>query len=268
MRKFSQELLVLLVLFSLSFTSCVTSKKFKAMESAKLSLDTALATAQSTISDLETEKNVLLGDKSSLESKVMQIKSDLESVKGEVATFKTQMETAQQTITAKEKALSDKESQLSNIRGQISTAFTSINATGLSITQEGDMFYVSMPEKLLFNSGSASVSRSGRAALQNLSGVLSQNPTMKVLVEGHTDSRRMNAGAAFSSNWDLSVARALTVVKQLVKNGMAPANLIAAGRGEYVPAVTEVRGSPETYKQNRRVEIALIPSLSNLYNLR
>lgn len=257
MRKIHLGLFGLIVTSALFFTSCVTSKKFKALESAKMTVDSALATAQSTISNLESEKNVLIGDKSSLESQVMKIKSDLEGIKSEITTFKTKIATAEKTI-------SEKEAQLGSIRGQIAGAFTSINSSGLSIVQRGDMFYVSMPEKLLFASGSSRIGKDGKAALQNLSSVLAKNPSMKVLVEGHTDSRKYSAG----SNWNLSVSRAVTVVNQLVKNGMAPANLIAAGRGEHVPAVTEVKGSPETYKQNRRVEIALIPSVSSLYNLR
>jgi len=261
MRKITKGLLGLFVISVLSFTSCVSSKKFKALESAKMSVDSALSAAQSTISNLESEKGVLMGDKSSLESQVMQIKSDLEGVKGEIAGFKTK-------ISAAEKTISDKESQLTNIRGQIAGAFKDINSSGLSVFQRGDMFYVSMSEKLVFSSGSANVSSSGRTALQNLSSVLAKNPSMKVLVEGHTDSRQLNSGASYNSNWDLSVARAVSVVKQLVKNGMPAGNLIAAGRGEHVPAVTEIKGDKNSYQQNRRVEIALIPSVSSLYNLR
>jgi len=257
MRKFSKGLLCLFVISTLAFTSCVSSKKFKALESAKMTVDSALSAAQTTISNLESEKNVLIGDKSSLESQITQIKSDLEGVKGEIAGFKTQ-------ISAAEKKISDKESQLTSIRGQIAGAFSNINSSGLSVIQRGDMFYVSMSEKLLFSSGSSRLNNSGKTALQNLSSVLAKNPSMKVLVEGHTDSRKYTV----SSNWDLSVARSVSVVKQLVTNGMAPANLIAAGRGEHVPAVTEVKGDNNTYQQNRRVEIALIPSVSSLYNLR
>ncbi len=257
MRKFTKGLLCLFTISTLVFTSCVSSKKFKALESAKMSVDSALSAAQTTISNLESEKNVLIGDKSSLESQVMQIKSDLEGVKGEIATFKTQVSEAK-------KMISDKDAQLTNIRGQIAGAFSNINSSGLSVIQRGDMFYVSMSEKLLFASGSSRIGRDGKAALQNLSAVLAKNPSMKVMVEGHTDSRKYNAG----TNWDLSVDRAVSVVTQLVKNGMPPANLIAAGRGEHVPAVTEIKGDNNTYKQNRRVEIALIPSVSSLYNLR
>lgn len=256
MKNLSLKLCGLFVVSSLFFASCVSSKKFKELEASKMSVDQQLTTAQSTIQTLEGEKGTLMGQNSDLESMVSQIKSDLEGVKGEIAGFKTKITTAEKTI-------SEKDAAMTSLRNQVSGAFSNLNSSGLSIITRGDQLYVSMAEKLLFNSGSSRVNSSGRAVLDNLAGVLAKNPTLKVMVEGHTDSR-----ASESSNWDLSVDRATSVVKRLVKGGVNASNLIAAGRGEHMPAVTEVKGDNETYKQNRRVEIALIPSVTSLYNIR
>ncbi len=256
MKKTTLWLFGLAMLSSILFASCVSSKKFKALESSKMTVDQALSAAQTTIKALEGEKEALMGQKSGLEGEIASIKSDLESVKGEIAGFKTKIATAEQTI-------SEKDAAFNNFRNQVAGAFSNVNSSGLSIITRGDMLYVSMSEKVLFNSGSARVSQSGKAALDNLASVLAKNPTLKVMVEGHTDTR-----ASDNYNWDLSVERAASVVKRLVKSGVNPTNLIAAGRGEHVNAVTEVKGDNETYKQNRRVEIALIPAVSSLYNMR
>ena len=256
MKRTTLRLFGLAMLSSVLFASCVSSKKFKALESSKMTVDQALSAAQTTIKTLEGEKEALMGQKSGLEGEVAQIKSDLESIKGEISGFKTK-------IAAAEKTISEKDAAFNSFRNQVAGAFSNVNSSGLSIITRGDMLYVSMPEKLLFRSGSSRINRSGRDVLNNLAGVISKNPSMKVMVEGHTDSR-----ASEGSNWDLSVSRATAVVKRLVRNGVAPTSLIAAGRGEHMPAVTEVKGDNNTFQQNRRVEIALIPSVSSLYNMR
>jgi chemotaxis protein MotB len=112
----------------------------------------------------------------------------------------------------------------------------------------------------LFASGSKTINTQGRQAIKQLAGVLNVNPDINITVEGHTDT---DGEAAF--NWDLSVGRATTIVKELTTNGVAPERVIAAGRGEYFPVAPNTTAQGKA--QNRRTEIILTPKLDVLYDL-
>lgn len=252
----SIQLISLLVLAGSMMTSCVSSKKFKELEAAKMSVETALSQAKTEITTLSSEKETLMTEKSGLQGQVNQIQSDLAGVQKEIASVKEQ-------VTAAQKTISEKEAEITRVRGVVSSAFNDIRTSGLSVRQEGDMIYVSMAEPLLFKSGSARVNKSGRAILERLAGAINSNAGMTVLVEGHTDDKKI-AGGSFNSNWDLSTARSVSVVRQLAKNGVSPSKMIAAGRGEFDPVAGN--DTAESRKLNRRVEFALIPKVGDLYN--
>lgn len=255
MRK-SIQLITLLILAGSMMTSCVSSKKFKELEAAKMSVETALSQAKTEITTLTSDKETLMTEKSGLEGQVKQIQSDLAGVQKEISSIKDQVTAAQKTIT-------EKEAEITRVRGEVSSAFSDIRTSGLSVTQKGDMIYVSMAEPLLFKSGSARINKSGRAILEKMAGAINSNAGMTVLVEGHTDDKKIRGGS-FSSNWDLSTARSVAVIQQLAKNGVAQSKMIAAGRGEFDPVAGN--DTDESRKMNRRVEFALIPKVGNLYN--
>lgn len=248
------QLFSLLVVFSM-FTSCVAKKKFTEMEALKMELDKKLSAAEGNIKTLTTEKETLMTEKSGLEGQVAQIQSDLAGVKAEIATVKGEMT----------KAISAKDAEIASVKGQISSAFSNLRTSGLSVRQDGDMFYVSMEEALLFNSGSTRVNKSGRDILGKMAEIIKGNSGMTVMVEGHTDSQKLRTGAAYSTNWELSVARAVSVVRRLTKNGVNPSSLVAAGRGEHDPAVAGDDAAAR--KANRRVEFAIVPNVGRLYNM-
>ena len=249
------QLFSLLMVVSL-FSSCVSKKKFTEMEALKMELDKKLAQAESDIKDLTTEKETLMSEKSGLESQVAQIQSDLEGVKAEVESVKGEMQ----------KAISAKDAEIASVKGQINSAFSNLRTSGLSIRQDGDMFYVSMEEQLLFRSGSTRINKSGRDILSKLAEIVKGNSGMTVMVEGHTDTQKLKDGAAYATNWELSTARATSVVRRLIKNGVSAANLVAAGRGEHDPAVAGTDAAAR--KANRRVEFAIVPNVGQLYNMK
>lgn len=238
------------------FTSCVAKKKFTEMEALKMELEKSLSKAEGDIKVLTTEKETLMTEKSGLEGQVAQIQSDLAGVKAEIETVKGEMS----------KAISAKDAEIASVKGQINSAFSNLRTSGLSIKQDGDMFYVSMEEQLLFNSGSTRVNKSGRAILDKLANIIMGNSGMTVMVEGHTDSVPLREGAAYSTNWELSAARAVSVVRRLAKKGVNPGSLVAAGRGEHDPAVAG--NDAAARKANRRVEFAIVPNVGSLYNMK
>jgi chemotaxis protein MotB len=122
--------------------------------------------------------------------------------------------------------------------------------------------YVSLEERLLFQTGSTVVDQKGEEALKQLSKVLEKNPDINVLVEGHTDDVPITGGP-IKDNWDLSVMRATAVVRILSSNKkVKPSQLTAAGRSEYFPI--DKSNTADARKKNRRTEIILTPKLDEL----
>ena len=137
---------------------------------------------------------------------------------------------------------------------------------GLTVEQKGGKVYLSLEEKLLLSSRSWTVESRGRQAIRQMAQVLEKNPDIRIMVEGHTDNVPYNGSGQVKDNWDLSVKRATSIVRIITQSSdVDPSQLIAAGRGEYLPVA-----SNETAKgkaRNRRTEIILTPDLSELYDI-
>ena len=123
-----------------------------------------------------------------------------------------------------------------------------------------------MENKLLFDSGSWHVKQNGRDAIKTISNILSINPDVEIMIEGHTDNVPYHGKGAIQDNWDLSVKRATSVVRQLMKNkNIDPKRLIPAGRSKYMPVADN--STPEGRAKNRRIEVILTPRLDEIMNL-
>ena len=122
-----------------------------------------------------------------------------------------------------------------------------------------------MSDKLLFKSGSSTVEEKGRDALSLLGGVLNKNTDIDILVEGHTDNVPIKT-AIYKDNWDLSVARATSIVRILTSDyKVVPTRMTASGKGEYFPRASN--DTTEGRARNRRTEIILSPKLDELMQL-
>jgi chemotaxis protein MotB len=133
-----------------------------------------------------------------------------------------------------EKVISDKDAAMTALKNAISRALTDFEGKGLTVEQRDGKVYVSMENKLLFDSGSWAVGTEGRRAVQQLGSVLGENPDIAVLIEGHTDNVPYQGSGQLTNNWDLSTKRATAIVNILRENAsINPENLTAAGRGEY-----------------------------------
>src|SRR6266851_2724354 len=117
---------------------------------------------------------------------------------------------------------------------------------------------VKMKDKILFASGSARIGKEGQDALAKVADAFKNLQGKIVRVEGHTDDVPTDPKSAFPSNWELSLARAMAVVKYMQDQGVDPTLLSAAGYGQYHPIAPN--DSPENRSQNRRIEIVLAPA--------
>jgi chemotaxis protein MotB len=124
---------------------------------------------------------------------------------------------------------------------------------------------ISISDKLLFNTASYQVKRGAYALIKKLAGVIQSEPSMEVMIEGHTDSRTIN-NAVVQDNWDLSVKRATSIVRLLEgKYGVDGSRLIASGRGATVPLVPNT--SAKNRARNRRTRIVILPNLDKFFAL-
>lgn len=132
------------------------------------------------------------------------------------------------------------------------------------IMRQGRMV-IELPNDVLFDSGSASLKPEGRSTLLEVGKVFASMPERRFQVGGHTDNVKIS-NARFPSNWELSTARAVSVVRLLLEAGMKPENLSAAGYGEHDPAAAN--DTAENKQKNRRIEITLMPDLEEFVKLK
>jgi len=148
------------------------------------------------------------------------------------------------------------------LKDRVSAALTGFEGKGLTVEQRGGRIYVSMDNKLLFPSGSATVDAKGKDAIMKLAKAIENEKDLNILVEGHTDTDKIGSGSTYKDNWDLSVIRATSVVRIMQENSVIdPVRLTATGRGEYIPV------DPNDKSKNRRIEVILAPDLTELYKL-
>ena len=199
--------------------------------------------------------------------------AQLEAKEKALATEKTRLEKLEKDLAARSRRVDElegviaaKDAKMNTLKNAISKALVNFEGKGLTVEQRNGKVYVSMENKLLFNSGSWAVGTEGKRAVQQLASVLAQNPDIAVLIEGHTDNVPYNGSGQLTDNWDLSTKRATSIVQLLKENpNIDPQNLTAAGRGQYAPVASNE--TAEGKAKNRRIEVILTPKLDEIEKL-
>lgn len=180
--------------------------------------------------------------------------------------LKKELESRSQRVAELESVIAAKDANMRALKDAISKALTNFEGKGLTVEQRDGKVYVSMENKLLFESGSWYVGAQGKQAVKQLGTVLAENPDIAILIEGHTDNVPYKGSAQLSGNWDLSTKRATAIVNILRENNaINPENLTAAGRGEYAPVASN--DTSEGRAKNRRIEVILTPKLDEISKL-
>ncbi|MEN9907728.1 MAG: hypothetical protein RLZZ540_869 [Bacteroidota bacterium] len=168
-----------------------------------------------------------------------------------------------QRLKELEDMIAAKEATMRKLKETLSKALNGFEGKGLTVEQKNGKVYVSMENKLLFNSGSWAVSSEGKKAVVELGKVLGDNPDISVLIEGHTDNDPYGGSGPIADNWDLSTKRATAIVGILSENKVInKKSLTAAGRGEFSPLATNETADGKA--KNRRIEIILTPRLDEI----
>ncbi|GHC51604.1 OmpA/MotB family protein [Ulvibacter litoralis] len=136
----------------------------------------------------------------------------------------------------------------------------------IQIDIDDTVVMITISDKLLFNSGSYRLNSKANPLLERLASVINSEPALEVMIEGHTDSQTVKPGASIKDNWELSVERATAVIRTLQdKYGVAPEKLIAAGRSSYQPLTDN--DTKEGRATNRRTRIVILPNLDKFLAL-
>lgn len=195
-----------------------------------------------------------------LETKEKALAAEQDRLNKLMADFKDRSE----RVAELEAMMASKEASMKKLKETLSKALNAFEGKGLTIEQKNGKVYVSMENKLLFQTGSWAVGTEGKKAVVEVGKVLAQNPDISVLIEGHTDNDKF-AGAMgqIENNWDLSTKRATAIVNILSENkGINKQSLTAAGRGEFAPITSNE--TAEGKSKNRRIEIILTPKLDEI----
>ncbi len=201
---------------------------------------------QKLLSELESKEKILLEEKANLKK------------------LKEALEARSKRISDLEALIASKEAAMQKLKNAISEALVGFEGKGLTVENRDGKIYVSMENKLLFKSGQWAVGANGKNAVVKLAEVLVNNPTINVLIEGHTDNDPYN-GSVIKDNWDLSVKRATAIVRILQRYKVSPKQITAAGRSEYLPVAPNSTTSGKA--KNRRIEIILSPNLDEVTKL-
>ena len=233
-----------------------------------------LATTSGTLSKLREEYTALEENSSdALNASIEKNRSLLDQIQikeGELSAERFQLDSLQKELSTRiarveelERLVGENNALMTALKTTLTTALDSFEGNGLSVEQRDGKVYVSMENKLLFKSGSWTVGRTGKQALDQLGQVLANNPNIAILIEGHTDTDPYIGNENLSGNWDLSTKRATSIVKLLLdQHTIKPENLTAAGRGEYFPVASNK--SAEGKAKNRRIDVILAPKLDKI----
>ncbi|NRA91183.1 MAG: OmpA family protein [Psychroserpens sp.] len=229
------------------------------LENLKASYDALEKNSSAAIAENSKKNRELLAQLEAKEQALAAENTRLENLKKE-------LEARSQRVAELESVLAAKDAEMSQLKDAISRALTDFEGKGLTVEQRNGKVYVSMENKLLFQSGSWAVGVQGKQAVEQLGQVLADNPDISILIEGHTDDDPYKGNATISGNWDLSTKRATAIVNILRENdAINPENLTAAGRGEYAPIASNE--TPEGKAKNRRIEVILTPKLDEISKL-
>ena len=239
--------LFFILMGSLLMTSCVSSKKYKELMADK---DSMMQSYEKQLTDLR--KN--FSDKESeLNSRISGLNSELSTSNSDMIKYKNLSE--------------EKAKALAKLEKEIKEAFKSLDNPDLKIIQKFDKMYISLPNKILYNKGDDKISNTGKSALDILATIFKNNPSLDILIEGHTDSDPVvRTKYKFKDNWGLSSARSLNALRYLISKGVSDKQLSASGRAD-MDTTGELMEGKDSKAYDRRIEFVVTPDVHKLYSI-
>ena len=262
----------------LLFSSCVAKRHLIAsqnhvsslqsdstrFESKVSSLQNQILNQEKSIEDLNQKIAGLNKQVSDLSSQNTALGAQTEEQMSKLSQSKQELQRQQERLKQLQDLLNQQKEASESLKNKMSEALKGFSSSELTVHQKNGKVYVSLSENLLFPSGSATVNSKGVDALSKLAAVLNLNQDVAVNIEGHTDSIPIRG--RYQDNWDLSTARANSIVRILVNNyRVDPVRVTSSGHSYYDPVDTN--STSQGRANNRRTEIILSPKLEEMYQL-
>jgi chemotaxis protein MotB len=279
-----KTLIIPVVVIALLATSCVSKKKYVALESQYMNTKGSLQKTTLEKEELESKFSKIESRVASYNEKINSLKSDnvtlekensikLDKVGNAAVISKVTRERMRATLSKVDPAVLAKAKTLKdslnlaisyNLKNKMNTSDLS-GSDDINIDIEQTVVMISISDKLLFNTASYSVKKGAYRLIEKLANVIKSEPSMDVMIEGHTDSRTISNDVV-QDNWDLSVKRATAIVRILEgKHKIDGSRLIASGRGSSIPLVPNT--SNKNRAKNRRTRIVILPNLDKFFAL-
>lgn len=263
----------------IAVTSCVSKKKYMVAENGRLAalsrervLNRNLGQQKDEIAKLKQQITDLMSDTTRLGQAIRDYRKSLYSNLSEQEKLNMLLKEKMEKLAEREATINKLQAEvdaqnarLQSLLNSVKDALLGFSSDELTVTEKNGKIYVTMSDKLLFESGSAQVNKQGKEALGKLAEVLKKQHDIDVFIEGHTDNKPIKT-VQFKDNWDLSVVRATSVVRILTKDyGVNPLQILPCGRGEFMPV--DNNESVEGRAHNRRTEIIMAPKLDKLMDI-
>ena len=271
---------IALVFFTILISSCVSKKEYAALEAKHAQTKDELLKVETSLQKCLIEKEKQETQVFALNEQVKYLKEDKKTALKQVENLTVLTQSSSDNIKNVISQLSEKDKYINGIRKAM-TQKDSLNLAikyhltknltdgiqdkDIEVNVEKTVVFISIADKLLFKSGSYTVTDKAYPVLEKIAKVINDQKNMEVLIEGHTDSKSIKT-EFLQDNWDLSAMRATSITRILqYKYGVKPERLTAAGRSQYVPLVPN--DSPENMAKNRRTKIIIMPKLNQFFEL-
>ena len=267
----------------ITLTSCVSKKKFVALETdynetrsqlqktqvEKEELETRFAKIEERVANYNAKIQSLTNSNIELENTSLKNYGNVVLSNEDKEQMKNALAKVDPNELAKAKTLQDSMNLIvsHNLKKNLDESLAAEGEEDdIIVDIDETVVMITISDKLLFNSGSYRVSSKADNLLQKLADVINSEPAMEVLIEGHTDAQTVKPGSYIKDNWDLSVERSTAVIRKLQDQfNVDPAKLIAAGRSSYQP-LTE-NETRDGRSKNRRTRIVILPNLDKFLAL-
>lgn len=270
--------LFVLILSGIVMTSCVSSKKYNDLQAQYKKNQDLLNTCTVKLNQCETERSVAQSRTRDLEDRLADLRktnSDLIESSKALTMLTSQgasnLEKSLESLKEKDLKINRLQDAL-NKKDSVTLALVSslkkevgMNDPDIDISVEKGVVYISLSDKVLFQTGKYEISSRAKEVLGKVATVIQGKPDFEAMVEGHTDNVPFKGSGIIKDNWDLSVHRATAVVRALQDLGIEPSRLVAAGRGEYVPL--QPNTTAEDRAINRRTRILVLPKIDQFYDM-
>jgi len=211
-------------------------------------------------SEMQRELEKLQPKAVEADGKIKDLTAKLETAEAERAQLAAAKAELSKDVASKDEELQKLKATETQLKDKLKSELSSGD---ISLTEDGGKLRVGLVDKVLFNSGEATVNKRGETVLTKVGSILAGIADRQILVSGHTDQTPIGEKRAsqFASNWELSTARATNVVRFLQDKANVPGErLVASGYGEYHPVASNKSSAGRA--KNRRIEILLVPTIS------